>query len=76
MDLHNGRSLRHISLQNSVRHNLSLNPMFVKVERPLTDRGKGYYWTVKDEEGMDARTGESHSFKNGHLNTWLTFEID
>lgn len=31
--------------------------MFVKVERPLTDRGKGYYWTVKDEEGVDARTG-------------------
>ncbi|KAG8919895.1 hypothetical protein FRC00_010775 [Tulasnella sp. 408] len=41
--------------KNTIRHTLSLHPSFEKVPRPLTDRGKGCYWTIN--EVVDPRIG-------------------
>ncbi|RMZ86197.1 hypothetical protein DV737_g191, partial [Chaetothyriales sp. CBS 132003] len=37
---------------NSIRHNLSLNKAFQKMERPKGDAGKGSYWVI--QPGMEA----------------------
>ncbi|KJA25028.1 hypothetical protein HYPSUDRAFT_135145, partial [Hypholoma sublateritium FD-334 SS-4] len=32
--------------QRSIRHNLSLKAMFIRMERPVSHPGKGYYWKL------------------------------
>jgi len=50
--------------EKSVRHNLSSNRAFRKVERSAGERGKGFYWTVEAEserlfEEQEARAATS-----------------
>ena len=37
--------------QASIRHNLSLNKIFRRVHKPITEPGKGGYWTVDSTAG-------------------------
>ncbi|SPO21837.1 uncharacterized protein UTRI_01330_B [Ustilago trichophora] len=46
--------------QNSIRHNLSLNKSFIKIEREANMPGKGGWWGIK--------TGHEDRFQNGLYN--------
>ncbi|EKM77971.1 hypothetical protein AGABI1DRAFT_107749 [Agaricus bisporus var. burnettii JB137-S8] len=43
--------LRSSAWKNSIRHNLSLNQVFRSCDRPITEPGKGRYWSVDISKG-------------------------
>ena len=55
--------------QNSVRHNLSLNPSFYKVPRPINSTGRGKLWTTNNLQNAGTLAKRVWLIENGASDT-------
>jgi hypothetical protein len=53
--------------QRSIRHNLSLKAMFMREERPQSDPGKGYYWTLNTAMGEGNKRDRKRKRDGQHI---------
>uniref|UniRef100_A0A1A9X373 Fork-head domain-containing protein n=1 Tax=Glossina brevipalpis TaxID=37001 RepID=A0A1A9X373_9MUSC len=63
---------------NSIRHNLSLCPYFVKVDRALDDPGRGHYWLIHPsypDLKVGETTGRVRRNSNGSINQQQPFPM-
>ncbi|TFY50920.1 hypothetical protein EVJ58_g10830 [Rhodofomes roseus] len=51
--------------QNSIRHNLSLNNVFRRLAKPITEPGKGSYWTVDLAAGEGNKRERKRTKRSG-----------
>ena len=61
--------LNFVNLQNSIRHNLSLYDMFVRVKSSCGERVNVSYWTLSSSNTVDALKPRSTSKGNKNFQT-------